>query len=525
MRVPYKQRYETMRDSVVIDSAKAFAHWTLPQLMAMADQDIAAEHQRYSVERDYQEVGALLVNNLAAKLVQLMFPMQRPFFNTTLPHQLMRRAMMGHDKTEIEANLARMTMDASQALVGNASYAQLLLAAKYLIVTGNVLTYRDTKAHQTTAYGLSQFVGQRDGRGEVQEIILREHTYFEALSPQLQTELRQANPTKYGRPDPGGKRKRVEMFTRIVRASSRTGAVIWRVSQEIDVIPVGEPAQYPEHLCPWQWITWNLIPGEHYGRGHVEDYSGGFAKLSDLSEAAALYGIEMTKIVHLVAKGQGTDIDALNDAEHGEYVSGSNGSVEAYEAGDAGKLQAVRAEIVSVSQNLSRAFMYTGEVRDSERTTAYEIAQMQQEAEQTLGGTVAALSQHWQTPLAHILLTEIEPGILAGLITKRVRLEVAAGWAAMARSVKVQLLLRAVSEIGATMETLLTFDDRIDRYKVLDMIYAGQGIDAQSLFKSPAQLAAEKRAKEAEAAAVDSVQQTQSLAERQDVINQIQQGA
>ena len=357
--ISHQALFQKLQDTEVVRKSECYAHWTLPALMA----DLECRSGRATLERDYQEIGALLTTSLSAKLASILFPASRPFFKIEASKALVKRAEnAGSSKDNLLAGLARMEADASQLLFRNASYNQLILALKHLIVTGNTLTYRDTDTHRTRTYGLQSYVTRRDGRGILLDCILREFTYVEALPLEVQSILQAKDKARYSRPE-----QEVQVYTRIKRAVEQGKPVQYHVTQEVDTTPVGTLGTYPEHLCPWQAITWNLIPGEHYGRGMVEDYAGGFAKLSDLSEAHALYAVEIMRVVHLVASGSGTDIDDIANAETGEYVGGAKDSVSAHESGDANKLQQVASEIAATTQRLSVAFMYASNTRDAER--------------------------------------------------------------------------------------------------------------------------------------------------------------
>lgn len=475
-KVSHKALFEKLRDTTVISKCELYARWTLPQLMA--DISTTGGTRAVIVERDYQEMGAILVNHLATKLARLLFPTTNPFFRVQPSKELEATgAKAGIPANTIQAALARLEMDAAKRVFLNSGYAQLILALKHLIVTGNVLIYRDKKNSKCCSYGIQSFSVRRDGQGNLLDCVLREFTFVEALDSELQQTLRNASKERYSRPE-----LQVEVFTRIHRVMKPAGAV-YEVSQEIDTVPVGEVSVYPEHLCPWFVPTWSLIPGEHYGRGIIEDYAGGFASLSDLSEGAALYTIEIMRVIHLVSTGGGTDIDDLRAAETGEYVRGDADSVKAVESGDAVKLQQVESKIEKVFARLAKAFMYGGNTRDAERVTAYEIQIEAQEAENALGGVYSALSQGLQVPLAHTLVTEVAPDSLAGLIDGSLKLDVIAGIPALGRTSDVQNLMMAAQEV-ATVVPIAQMDSRISPTKVVDMVMAGRSVDTEAIFYS-----------------------------------------
>lgn len=513
----HKARFEKYRDDTVILKSEQFAKWTLPQLMA--DLRLASNGSSLMLERDYQEIGALLINNLAAKLASILFPTNRPFYRIEISEVLKEAAKSkGLSDAQLQASLARLEMDSCQLLFINASYNQLVMALKYLIATGNVLMYRDSETKRTLAYGLQSYVVLRDGKGRTLDIVLREFTQFAGLSPDMQKLVRAKHPHRYG---PEAQRENnCELYTRIER-QNRKDSVVYVVTQEVEGIAVEGEGVYPEHLCPWQAVTWSLIAGEHYGRGLVEDYAGGFAKLSDFSQALALYGISTMKVVNLVAPGSGSDIDALNSAETGEYVQGSPDAIKGLETGDAQKIVSMQSQIADVFQNLARAFMWSGNTRDAERVTMYELRQNAMEAETTLGGTYSVLSEGMQIPLAHLLLAEMSPEALAGLISGDMALDIMAGIPALGRSSDVQNLLAAAQEAGVIIPALSQLSKRIDPERILDLIMAGQSVDTTQIYKSEEQQTEEADAENQMNQGQAQIQDSQALLSATQQLQQI----
>lgn len=507
MHISHKTRFTDYQDSVVLLKSRQYAKWTLPQMMV--DSSTVTLGQAQAVERDYQEVGALLTNNLGAKLAGILFPASRPFYKINSSAELRATAAAkGVTDADLAAGLAKLEVESSQRIFINASYNQIVTAIKHLIITGNVLLYRDAQHHKTVAYGLNSFGVRRDGLGHMIDCVLRENTSYRSLSPEIQNALRMKHASKYSKERTDSKDCNVELYTRIERkyasaeAMHLAGAPYYEVTQEAEDIPVGTAGTYPDHLCPFQAPVWSLVAGEHYGRGLVEDYAGGFAKLSDTSHALALYGIEALKVVNLVAPGSGVDIDELQKAETGEYVVGTRDAVQAHETGSINKLQAALAIIQDLFTNLSKAFMYKGSTRNAERVTATELRMDAQEAEATLGGVYSALAESMQIPFANLLLTEVSPDTLQGLVSKDIKLNIIAGIPALGRATDVQNLLEAAQEIAAIVPVFVQMDKRVDPQRVVDMILAGRSVDASLLYKDKQQLAEE-------AAAATQVQQGQ----------------
>lgn len=509
-KITYKARFDQYRDSQVVVKSSRYAFWTLPQLMA--EPNIVGTTQ--ILQRDYQEIGALLVNNLGAKLASLLFPGSVPFFKVEPSDALLKEAeRKGRTSTDVTAGLAKMELEASKRLFINASYNQLVQGMKHLIVTGNVVLHRDRKIRRTSAYGLQSFAVRRDGKGSLLDLVVREQTSFAGLSQDMQRVLRASNPTRFvtstARFD-----LNVELYTRVERKYTPNGAIYYEETQQVESIDVGTPGTYPEHLCPWTVVAWSLIPGEHYGRGLVEDFAGGFAKLSDLSEALALYGISSMKFVNLVAPGQGANIDELQAAETGEYVQGTKDGVHVHEVGDAGKIQAIGLQIESTFTNLARAFMYKGNTRQAERVTAYELQLEAQEANTVLGGNYSSLAESVQVPTAHLLLTEVNPGTLQGIISGDLKLDIEAGIPALGRAAAVQAILTVARDASAVVPALAQLDKRVNPARLMDLFYAGSSVITSDFFFTAEEQAQKDAAEKQINAGQAQVQQADSLSEQ-----------
>lgn len=511
-QVSHKSLFNKFRDTQLINKCEQYAFWTLPYLTA--DTEVVSSSGRVVVERDFQEIGALLVNNLSSKLARILFPTQYPFFQASASKAFLAEASkQGFDEKTVRAQFAQMEMKANERLFINSGYASLILMLKHLIVTGNVLLYRNTETGEMCAWGIQNFATRRDGQGKLLDAVLREFTTVEALPEAMQVALRTAQRSMYSRPE-----QAVEKYTRIHR-SIRGGVVGYEVSQEVDTIPTGDASWYPANLCPWMCPTWILIPGEHHGRGMVEEYAGGFASLSSLSESAALYGVEMMRVLHLVGAGGGGDIDDLAEAESGEWRRGDPNQIQVHEAGDAQKLEACERRIQAVIGRLAKAFMYQGATRDAERVTAYELQRDAQEAESTLGGVYSTLSGQVQVPLAHILMAEASDIALPGMISGDLLPDVTAGIPALGRSAAVQNLLMAAQELGA-IYPIAQLDKRINPQRLVDLVFAGRSIDPTTVYYTPAEQKANAEAQAATEQGTQSLLQAQSLSDQQQQINQ-----
>lgn len=507
-RLTAATRWEQLRDTAAIRRAEEFAKMTLPYIMRDPLQG-----EQVDIEHDFQSVGAVLTNNLGAKLVQSLFPTGIPFFRSELTDAI-SNAATGEDieEGELAAALAQLDLKATKRLFMNASLAKLTRTVKLLIITGNALVYRDSAKATLVCWSMQSYSIRRDPCGVWMEIVLKQKFRASDLEPRYVEDLQKAG--KNIKPE-----TMIDLFTHITREKGNVYDTVTS-RQEIDGVTVGPQGSWPDHLSPWIAPTWNLADGEHYGRGHIEDHVGDFAKLSLLSERLGLYEMESLDVLNVVNEQAGAVVDDYQDAETGDYVPGGVNAVTAYERGDYNKINAVNASLSAVISRLSMAFMYTGNTRDAERVTAEEIRQTASEAEATLGGVYSLLAEGLQGPLAYVCLSEVSVQLLEGLVSKQHKPTIQTGIPALSRSMAVQNLINAAQVIAGFIPALKQVDRRFSVEKMVDMVLAAYSVDSSNLFLSKEEMKADARQMELAAQQAQAAQQ-QLVANAGDVSNTI----
>ena len=459
----YETLFNEYRDDSAILRTEKYALWSLPTVFARTE---LRNGKQEAVERDYQSVGAMLTNTLASKITELLFPSNQSFFrlDSTVNTDAMASAL-ATDSKALASGLADLENTAYRRIFLKSSYHQLMHCMKLLIVTGNALVFRDSAGTNLHTYNMRQYSLQRDGSGKVMDIILKERTSPAALPVKYQHLFADREP-----------HAELCLYTRIQRMWA-TVTDTFHVTQCVEDIMLDTSELYPEAICPYIPVTWNLITGENNGRGLVEDYAGDFAKLSELSEALALYEIEACRVLHMAKPGSGVDIDSVAETEMGGWVSADPASVEAYEAGDANKIQQMLADIQSIVQRLAPAFMYGGNTRDAERVTAEEIRSQADEANRTLGGVYSSIADNLHIPLAHILCNEVNPDFISEILADGLTLSVLTGVAALGRSADVTKLLQAAQALAVIMPVLTQATKRVNPELVIQKVFEGFGLN------------------------------------------------
>lgn len=465
--ITYESLFDKYRDDSAVLRNEQYAYWSIPTIYA--DPDIRNDGRQQSVRRDFQSVGAMLANHLSSKIASLLFPSTQSFFrlDAAVNTDAMADAL-AVDTKELASGLATLENTAYRRIFLRSSYHQLVHTMKLLVCTGNCLLYRDSAKTNMHAYSMRSYSVLRDGSGKVLDIILKERTVVGELPDALR------NSAYAGREDSDS----VCLYTRVHR-ERRAVSDVFVVTQQADSHQLDVHEEYPEAVCPYIPVTWNLITGENYGRGLVEDYAGDFAKLSELSEALALYEIEACRVLHMAAPGSQADIDSMADQDSGAWVSGDPAKVQAYEAGDYNKIIALTADLEQIFQRLAPAFMYGGNVRDAERVTAEEIRTQAEEANQSLGGVYSVIADNLHIPLAHILCSEVNPEFVAEVIAGGLTLSVLTGVAALGRSADVNKLLQAAQVLATVIPVFSQASQRLDPERVISKVFEGFGLNIE----------------------------------------------
>jgi hypothetical protein len=466
--------YKSYEDGHTIAKCEEYSLWTIPSVMPLGMSDSNNKNGNVPVQHDYQSVGAMLTNYLASTLAGLLFPINQSFFKLSPAEDFAKqnKAVLDRAGDQINTKLAQLETAASKRIFVDASYASINQALKNLVITGNTLIHR--KPDKLVVYSLHKYVTKRDNEGNLYETILRENWSYGTLPQDLANVIN----VKNKQPE-----DECTVYTSIKR-EIRKDVLGWVVTQQLDDQDIGTPSWYPDKLCPYIAVTWNLIAGDDYGRGIIEDYAGDFAKLSAVSEALATYELDACKIVNVVRAGATVDLESMNKAQRGEWVQADPAAIAAHEGGEAAKIQSLAADLQNIFQRLAPSFMYTANVREGERVTAYELQQLAITAEKALGGVYSQLSAGLHVPLAYLLCQEVDPKFILGVISKELQITVLTGVAALGRSTETQQLVAAIQELAAIIPVMKQLSARFDTEKVIDNVLLSHGLNLDDLMLS-----------------------------------------
>lgn len=493
-RAPYETRAENC------------AKVTIPSLFPKEADNASTDYTT-----PWQAVGARGLNNLSAKVMLALFPLQSWMKLRISEWQAKQLVADPAQLAQVEQGLGMVERILMAYMEANAYRVTLFELIRQLALCGNGCIYMpapDQSASSTynpmKLYTLHNFTCQRDAFGNVLQIVTLDKVAFSALPEDVRSKLDGEH-----KPD-----EEIEVYTHVY-LDDETGDYL--SYQEIEDEEVeGTEGQYPADACPWVAVRWTKRDGEHYGRSHVEEYLGDLNSLENLHEAMIKFAMISSKVIALVNPNGMTQVRRLVKAQSGDMIPGRKQDIEYLQLEKTADFSVAKTVADNIESRLGFIFMLNSAIqRGGERVTAEEIRFMAQELEDTLGGVYSILSQELQLPMVRILLNQlqatqqipdmpkeaVEPTVSTGVealgrgqdldkLTQFIQFMQGMGAIAQDPDLNVaNLKLRAANAIGLDTAGLLLTE--ADKAKMLgeQMLQQGAGAAAQGVGAGMAQQA------------------------------------
>ena len=466
---------ESIRDSLEGEWREA-SQLTLPYVFPVEDQDESA-----LLPTPYNSIGPNAVNTLASKLLLALLPPTGVFFRL-LPDNELLKETPEKDIKRLDSELAQVEQDVVEYINQKAIRVPIYEAIKLLIITGNVMVYKIPNGG-FKVFSPYQYMVQRDYVGNVLTSCIKETMALKALPTKVQKLIEESEEVESG--TDSSKIKQVDVYTMVVREGHNK----YKSWQEINGIVLEDTIKkYSEDTLPYITLRWTTVNNESYGRGIVSQYLGDLRSLEGLTQTIVEgAGIAAMNLFGL-RPGSTLKVEDLNNAENGEFVLGDlEKEVTTLMVNKGADLQVPLALMGQLEQRLSKAFlMMSGQVRDSERTTATEVRATAAELEATLGGVFSVLASEFQTPMIRLILQEMVPEVLKFTVPS-----ITTGISAISRERDFQNLntmLGAVAQLGPEV-----VGQYLDVPAYLSQIATSLGMDAESIVKSQEQIQQEQQ--------------------------------
>ena len=457
--------------SQFLNTAIECSELTLPYLLT---DDTSTTNSRKRLPMPWQSIGAKNVVSLASKLMLALLPPQTTFFKLQVRDDKLGEMDSPEIRSELDLSFSKIERIIMDFIAASNDRVVVHQAIKHLIVGGNALIFMGKDGLKN--FPLNRFVVNRDGNGNVIEIVTKE-----MISKELLVDI--AADSKRVVDDSESKDDDVDVYT-YVRLDN--GRWVWHQEVFDKVIP-GSRSTAPKNASPWLPLRFNTVDGEDYGRGRVEEFLGDYRALDALSQALIEGSAAAAKVVFMVSPSSTTKPATLAKAGNGAIIQGRPDDVSVVQVGKTADFATAANLAQQIERRVGEAFLQLN-IRQSERTTAEEVRLTQLELEQQLGGLFSLLTVEFLVPyLNRIMLVLQRNGQLPKIPKEFVRPQIVAGVNALGRGQDRESLANFMGTIAQTLgpEALMKY---INPSEVVKRLAAAQGIDALNLIKSEEQL-------------------------------------
>ncbi len=446
---------------------------TLPYLLT---EDTSSVNSRKRLPFPWQSVGAKAVVTLASKLMLALLPPQTSFFKLQVRDDKLGEMDSPEIRSELDLSFSKIERTIMDYIAASNDRVVVHQAIKHLIVSGNALIFMGKDGLKN--FPLNRFVINRDGNGNVLEIVTKE-----MISKELLGEIGYDDSVV---DDSQSNEKECDVYTHV---KLENGRWVWHQEVFDKVIP-GSRSTAPKNASPWLPLRFNTVDGEDYGRGRVEEFLGDFRALDSLSQALIEGSAAAAKVVFMVSPSSTTKPGSLAKAGNGAIIQGRPDDVSVVQVGKTADFATAANMAQQIERRIGEAFLQLN-IRQSERTTAEEVRLTQLELEQQLGGLFSLLTVEFLVPyLNRIMMVLQRNGQLPKIPKDFVRPQIVAGVNALGRGQDRESLANFMGTIAQTLgpEALMKY---INPSEVIKRLAAAQGIDALNLIKTEEQMAQE----------------------------------
>ena len=471
-----RTRYDnlTKHRTQFLDVAVQCSKLTLPYLI----QNDEGRTSHIKLDTPWQSVGSKCVVTLAAKLMLALLPPQSTFFKFQIRDDKLGEDFPPEVRSELDLSFSKLERMVMDSIAASSDRVTIHQAIKHLVVGGNALIYMGKEGLKH--YPLNRYVVERDGNGNVIEIVTKE-VINRNLLPDGLKEL-ESIPNSPG--DVGGgigsrNEEDVDVYTCVKLKGNKW---VWH-QEAFDKIVPGSQGKAPKDASPWVVLRFHSVDGENYGRGRVEEFLGDFRSLEALSQALVEGSAAAAKVIFTVSPSSTTKPQTIASAGNGAIVQGRPDDIGVIQVGKTADFATAAQMMQSLERRLLDAHLVLN-VRQSERTTAEEVRLTQLELEQQLGGLFSLLTVEFLVPyLNRKLLILQRSGEIPRIPKDYVNPTIVAGINALGRGQDRESLTQFITTIAQTLgpEAMMQF---INADEAIKRLAAAQGIDVLNLVKS-----------------------------------------
>ena len=435
-----KTRYDVLSSdrSQFLRIAEEATDLTLPYLIRGEGEYTKGAHE---LKTPWQSVGAKGVVTLASKLMLALLPPQTSFFKLQLDDSTLEQGGLPPEaKSELDLSFAKIERTILESIAASSDRVIVHQALKHLVVAGNVLIFMGQQGLKM--FPLNRYVLERDGNGNVIEIVTKERVHHKLLEKEVPPEI-----LEYKGDDDSSDigENECDVYTHVIRDNNR---FVWHQEVYDFIIPASR-GKAPVDVTPWLPLRFNTVDGEAYGRGRVEEFIGA------------------------IIQGRPDDIGVVQVGKTADFATAFQLTTQ-------------------IGQRISEAFLILN-VRNSERTTAEEVRMTQMELDQQLGGLYSLLTVEFLVPYLNRKLTVFQKtGEIPRIPADLVKPTIVAGVNALGRGQDRESLVQFLGTIAQAMgpDGMMAY---INPEEAIKRLAAAQGIDTLNLVKSMQEVEAKEQ--------------------------------
>jgi hypothetical protein len=360
-----------------LQRSRYYSSLTVPSIMPP---DGWTEQQ--SLPQPFSSTAARGVTAMASRMLSALLPLNdMPFFKFELNTG-------AEPDAEVFSYLESLSYQVFNKLSSGNLREVIFQSLQHLIVVGDVLLIMDDDFN-FRINRLDSYVCKRDVYGEVKELIFIQYQSLDKEKDDGDLYLTNVE----GDHERKGYKK---IYVHALRKEDDS----WYIEKQDDEGTVIETGKYD--ILPYIPLRWASIPGENYGRSHVEDLIGDIKALEAFTEGL-MYGITAASLFWMAVDPAGiTELDDITSRPTGSWVAARESEVFTISpsATMAPQIQATQSGVEILRKEIGRAFLLdSASMPTGERVTATAVRMIGQELEHVLGGAFSAIARDLMVPI------------------------------------------------------------------------------------------------------------------------------
>ena len=490
------ERYEKehVERKSLLDSARRCAELTKPWVLPNEAQGPDDE-----LPENFQSVGSRGVTNIVGKSLTALFSPH--WFQHTLAAEIKYDRLVPDEvKQDIASELYMRDLVMQGVLMSahnrskegdNRAPTSTFLTRKraaldQLFVTGDVLEHL-TNDYRLVVFRRDQYVTKRDSEALVCYHTIKERKDPMGLAEDMQAKAQLSPETMTAE---SAAERMTDMYTHV---EWNPKSQVWVIQQELNGEVINE---FEETVTPYFASTFELSPGENYGRGLVELNKGDLRSLDELElRRLDLLGVAAKQLWVTDYNSRVRERDLMKPS--GSFIKGRGEGGRVQDVALLGTAQISEFQILTQgisdkSKALGEAFLTESDVQPrGDRVTAFQVQRIALELDSALGGVYTSISDEQQLPLLARVTFQMEKERLIASMGEDIRIEALTGFAALTRereATSAMTLVQVLAQLGPQAI------QRINEDVLINLITRGLGISEPGLVKTAEQIAQEQAA-------------------------------